>query len=103
MIETYDLTRRYATHTVVDRLNLQVPADGIFGLIGPNGAGKTTTIRMLTTLLPPSAGMALVNGYNIVQQPQQVRAAIGYVPQEAQTDEALTGREHLILQGRLHN
>lgn len=102
VIETRDLTRRYNKQVAIDHLNIRVEQGQIFGLIGPNGAGKTTTVRMLTTLLHPSSGKASVNGFDIITQPRQVRESIGYVPQEAQADEALTGREHLILQGRLY-
>lgn len=102
VIETENLTRSYKGQVAVDGLNLQVEAGCIFGLIGSNGAGKTTTVRMLTTLLNPSAGTARVAGFDTQKQSQQVRRNIGYVPQTAQTDEALTGREHLTLQGRLY-
>ena len=102
IIETQNLTREFKDLVAVDKLNLQVEQGRIFGLIGPNGAGKTTTVRMLTTLLQPSSGTAKVDGHDIIKEPHEVRKAIGYVPQEAQADEALTGREHLILQGRLY-
>lgn len=103
IININNLTRRYKEKTAVENLNLAIEENQIFGLIGPNGAGKTTTVKMLTTLLAPSSGTATVNSYDIVTQARQVRQSIGYVPQEAQADEALSGREHLILQGRLYN
>ncbi|MCA9946028.1 MAG: ATP-binding cassette domain-containing protein [Anaerolineales bacterium] len=103
IVSINNLTRRYKEKTAVENLNLSIAENQIFGLIGPNGAGKTTTVKMLTTLLAPSSGTATVNGYDIVTQARQVRQSIGYVPQEAQADEALSGREHLILQGRLYN
>ncbi|MCB9009871.1 MAG: ATP-binding cassette domain-containing protein [Ardenticatenaceae bacterium] len=103
IVSINNLTRRYKEKTAVKNLNLSIAENQIFGLIGPNGAGKTTTVKMLTTLLAPSSGTATVNGYDIVTQARQVRQSIGYVPQEAQADEALSGREHLILQGRLYN
>jgi ABC-2 type transport system ATP-binding protein len=102
IVETVNLTRKFGGRAAVDGLNLGVERGCIFGLIGSNGAGKTTTVRMLTTLLKPTGGTALVDGFDIVKQPGRVRAGIGYVPQEAQADEALTGREHLTLQGRLY-
>jgi ABC-2 type transport system ATP-binding protein len=102
IIETQELTRKFKDQVAVDGLNLTVNRGQIFGLIGPNGAGKTTTVRMLTTLLDPTSGTARVDGHDILKEPHQVRKVIGYVPQEAQADEALTGREHLILQGRLY-
>lgn len=102
IIETHNLTRSYNNVTAVDNVSLHVEQGGIFGLIGPNGAGKTSIVRMLTTLLNPTRGTAQVNGFDILTQMRQVRQSIGYVPQDAQADEALTGREHLILQGRLY-
>jgi ABC-2 type transport system ATP-binding protein len=102
IVETVNLTRKFGEDVAVAGVNLRVERGQIFGLIGSNGAGKTTTVRMLTTLLKPTSGTALVDGFDIVGQPGRVRASIGYVPQEAQADEALTGREHLILQGRLY-
>jgi ABC-2 type transport system ATP-binding protein len=102
IIETQDLTRKFDDLVAVDKLNLKVERGRVYGLIGPNGAGKTTTVRMLTTLLEPSGGTARVDGHDILKEAHQVRRVIGYVPQEAQADEALTGREHLILQGRLY-
>ncbi len=74
----------------------------ILGLLGPNGAGKTTTLRMLTTLLPIGAGTATVAGYDVVGQPGQVRQRIGYVSQLGGADDLATGRENLMLQGRLY-
>lgn len=103
IVKINNLTRRYKEKTAVENLNLDIEENQIFGLIGPNGAGKTTTVKMLATLLAPSSGTATVNGYDIITQAHQVRQSIGYVPQEAQADEALSGREHLILQGRLYS
>ncbi len=102
IVETQNLTRSYNDVVAVDSLNIQVEQGRIYGLIGPNGAGKTTTVRILTTLLRPTQGVARVNGFDIVRQARHVRQCIGYVPQDAQADEALTGREHLVLQGRLY-
>ena len=102
ILELENLTRAFEDNIVVDHLNTRVEAGQIFGLIGSNGAGKTTTVRMLTTLLNPTSGTARVNGFDLLTQPAEVRKSIGYVPQESQADEALTGREHLILQGRLY-
>lgn len=75
--------------------------DSIIGLLGPNGAGKTTTLRMVTTLLPIGAGSAIVAGYDVTGQQNKVRAQIGYVSQLGGADDLATGRENLILQGRL--
>jgi ABC-2 type transport system ATP-binding protein len=102
IVEAAGLSREFGGRVAVEGLDLKVRRGHIFGLIGSNGAGKTTTVRMLTTLLRPTGGTARVDGFDILKEPARVRASIGYVPQEAQADEALTGREHLILQGRLY-
>jgi ABC-2 type transport system ATP-binding protein len=83
-------------------VSMDVARGEIFGFLGPNGAGKTTTLRMLTTLLPIEDGIATVAGHDVARQPGQVRRAIGYVSQLGGSDELATGRENLILQGRLH-
>jgi len=96
------LTRTFGALVAVDRLDLSIPAGEIFGLVGPNGAGKTTTIKMLTTLLPPTAGSAEVGGFDVHRQSRAVRRSIGYVPQLLSADGALTGRENLMLFARLY-
>lgn len=101
-IETTDLTCRFGDFTAVDRLNLVVRRGIIFGLLGPNGAGKSTTIKMLTTLLRPSAGGARVAGFDIRTAPRAVRRSIGYVPQLLSADGALTGIENLRLSAVLY-
>lgn len=101
-IETLDLTRCFGAMTAVDHISLGVPYGQIFGLLGPNGAGKSTTIKMLTTLLDPSSGTAVIAGFDIVKAPAQVRKRIGYVPQMLSADGALTGRENLVLSAKLY-
>ena len=88
--------------TAVDGVDLQVAPGEIYGFLGPNGAGKTTTVRILTTLLRPTAGRALVAGHDVVGDPAGVRRAIGVALQEAALDPLMTGRELLALQGALH-
>jgi ABC-2 type transport system ATP-binding protein len=83
-------------------VSIDVARGEVFGFLGPNGAGKTTTLRMLTTLLPIDSGTATVAGFDVARQPQQVRTRIGYVSQLGGADELATGRENLILQGRLY-
>ncbi|HAZ62767.1 MAG TPA: multidrug ABC transporter ATP-binding protein, partial [Armatimonadetes bacterium] len=80
MLDLVGLTKVYGDLTAVADLNLHLDPGDVFGFIGPNGAGKTTTIKMLATLLRPTAGDALVNGVSIVTQPEQVRGLIGYMP-----------------------
>ncbi len=102
-IEVRGLVREYRKGPrAVDGIDLSVAPGEIYGFLGPNGAGKSTTVHMLTTLLPPTAGAALVAGYDIVRQGPQVRAHIGAALQEAALDPLLTGREHLRLQTALH-
>jgi ABC-2 type transport system ATP-binding protein len=95
------LTREFGSTRVVDRLDLDIESGEIFGLVGRNGAGKTTTVKMLTTLLPPTSGTALVAGYDIRTQAAQVRRVIGYVPQALSADGELTGYENLLVFARL--
>ncbi len=86
----------------VDGIDLHVDPGEIYGFLGPNGAGKSTTVLMLTTLLPPTAGVARVAGYDVVKEGPQVRKVIGAALQEAALDPFLTGREHLRLQTAMH-
>ena len=90
------------TVEAVRGIDLRVARGEIFGFLGPNGAGKTTTLRMLTTLLPPDGGRALVAGADVAGRPQDVRRRIGYVGQRGGADSAATGRENLVLQARLY-
>jgi ABC-2 type transport system ATP-binding protein len=85
----------------VDDIDLHVAAGEIYGFLGPNGAGKSTTVKVLTTLLPPTAGSATVAGYDVVTEGAKVRAAIGVALQDVALDPMLTGREHMRLQGGL--
>src|SRR5215475_13137909 len=95
MISVKDLTKRYARTTAVDHINFDVAKGQIVGFLGPNGAGKTTTMRMLTCFLPPSDGTATVAGFDVLEQPLEVKKRIGYLPetppiyQEMETDEYL--------------
>lgn len=80
IIETRGLVKRYGKLTAIDDLSLQVERGAIYGFVGPNGAGKTTTMRILTTLITPTAGKAYVAGYSVTDYPREVRRAIGYMP-----------------------
>ena len=95
------LVKRYGAVTALDHLDLEVPVGGILGLLGPNGAGKTTAVRILTTLLVPDEGRAFVAGHDVVREPDAVRARIGLSGQYAAVDQDLTGRENLVMVGRL--
>ena len=96
------MTRRYGDAVVADGVSFSVQPGETFGLLGPNGAGKTTVIRMLTTLLPPTAGTARIEGHDIVSEKGAVRRAIGTVSQAQTTDENLTARENLSVQGKMY-
>jgi ABC-2 type transport system ATP-binding protein len=97
-----DLRKRYKQVQALDGLSFAVPEGEVFGLLGPNGAGKSTTVRVLTTLTQPDSGRALVAGEDVVRHPNRVRRAIGYVAQDSGVDPEATGRENLMLQGRIH-
>ena len=101
-IEAEKLVREFKKGPrAVDGIDLHVDPGEIYGFLGPNGAGKSTTVLMLTTLLPPTAGVARVGGYDVVREGPQVRERIGAALQEAALDPLLTGREHLKLQAAL--
>jgi ABC-2 type transport system ATP-binding protein len=96
-----DLVVRFGDLTAVGGVSFAVAAGEVFGLLGPNGAGKTTTIRVLTTLLAPTEGRALVAGYDVRNDSLGVRASIGYIPQAISVDGALTAYENLDFYGRV--
>lgn len=102
-IETKSLTKSFGDVTAVDDVSFTVEKGEIFGFLGPNGAGKSTTMMILTTLLKPTSGQALIAGNNVMTDPKKVRENIGYVQQETTVDEYLTGRENLILQAKLNH
>jgi ABC-2 type transport system ATP-binding protein len=101
-IEVEALVRQFKGVRAVDGIDLTVSPGEIYGFLGPNGAGKSTTVHMLTTLLPPTAGRAIVAGYDVVENGPEVRRAIGAALQEAALDPLLTGRDHMRLQTALH-
>lgn len=101
-IEADKLTKRYNSQPAVDHISFIVPKNTIFGLLGPNGAGKSTTIKMLITLLPPTSGIAKVDGCDIVQDSLLIRERIGYVPQLISADGELTGYENMLISAKLY-
>jgi ABC-2 type transport system ATP-binding protein len=103
ILTTEHLTRQFGDFKAVNDLSLSIYEGEIFGLLGPNGAGKTTSIKMLTTLLPPTAGKASIAGFNIVKNSSEVRRLIGYVPQILSADGTLTGRENLLIFTKLYD
>ena len=100
-IEAAGLVKSFAKTRAVDGVDLAVARGSVYGVLGPNGAGKTTTIRMLATLLRPDAGSARVLGYDIVSEADEVRGLVSLTGQLASVDDDLTGRENLVLLGRL--
>jgi ABC-2 type transport system ATP-binding protein len=103
VIQTEELRRSFGSLRAVAGLSIRVEMGEVFGLLGPNGAGKTTTIKMLTTLLPPTSGTAIVAGHDILGDATGVRRAIGYVPQLISADGTLTGFENLRVFARLYD
>src|ERR671917_1651077 len=100
-IEASGLVKSYGETRAVDGVDLAVPTGSVYGVLGPNGAGKTTTIRMLATLITPDAGSARVLGHDVVTESDAVRGLVSLTGQLASVDEELTGRENLVLVGRL--
>lgn len=103
MLSTRLLTKRYGSLTAVEDLDLEVGAGELFGFLGPNGAGKTTTIKMLVGLLRPTSGSARVAGVDIMAEPEQAKARIGYVPDAATLYDKLSAREFLEFSGDLYH
>ena len=101
-IDVNSLTKKFGSSKAVDNISFTVEEGEIFGFLGPNGAGKSTTMMVLTTLLKPTSGHALVGGYNVVSEAKKVREKIGFVQQEISVDEFLTGRENLYLHARIN-
>ena len=101
MIVTEGLRKRFRDTTALHGVDLTIAEGSVCGLLGPNGAGKTTLVRVLATLLRPDAGVARVAGLDVVREAAQVRAAIGLIGQQTAVDDVLTGRQNLVLFGRL--
>jgi ABC-2 type transport system ATP-binding protein len=102
LVKTYAVRGRKHGIRALDGLDITVPRGMIYGLLGPNGAGKTTTVKILTSLARPDEGTARVEGIDVLARPGQVRHIIGVVAQRSGADPTATGRENLILQGRLY-
>jgi ABC-2 type transport system ATP-binding protein len=101
-IEVRNLVKRFGEFTAVNGVSFNVEEGEVFGLLGPNGAGKSTLIRMLTTLLAPSSGTALVNRFDIQRQADDVRRSIGVIPQAMTSDVELSVRENLLIYAKLY-
>jgi ABC-2 type transport system ATP-binding protein len=101
-IDVRQIVKRFGDFTAVDGISFAVEQGEIFGLLGPNGAGKSTLIRMLTTLIPPTSGTALVGGIDVTTDPNGVRVAIGVIPQALTSDLELSPRENLLIFAKLY-
>src|SRR5690348_6607888 len=101
MITVKGLAKRYARTTAVDHISFQVDKGQIVGFLGPNGAGKTTTMRMLTCFLPPTEGTATVAGFDILEQPLEVKRRIGYLPEAPPIYPEMATAEYLRFVGKL--
>lgn len=101
-LEAIGLVKRFGDFTAVDGVSFAAAPGSVLGMLGPNGAGKTTTVRMMTTLSRPTAGTARVAGFDVTEEPDAVRRAMGLTAQAATVDELLTGRENLRMIGELY-
>jgi ABC-2 type transport system ATP-binding protein len=101
-IDVQRITKTFGTFTAVDAISFSVARGEILGLLGPNGAGKSTLIRMLTTLIAPTSGTATIGGADVIRQPDDVRRAIGVIPQAMTSDLDLTARENLLIFAQLY-
>jgi ABC-2 type transport system ATP-binding protein len=103
MIDAADLCRSYGSQIALHGLNLKVGPGEILGFLGPNGAGKSTTVKILTGMIKPDRGRAIVAGFDVVREPLEVKQRIGYVPESAALYESLSAREYLDLIASLHH
>ncbi len=102
-IDVREIVKKFGEFTAVKGISFSVEEGEIFGLLGPNGAGKSTLIRMMTTLLPPTSGTALINGFDVVKQSDGVRRAIGVIPQAMTSDLELSVEENLLIYAKLYS
>lgn len=103
MIKFQNLSKKFGDKLAVDNINLEVRPGDILGFLGPNGAGKTTTVKMLTGMLIPTGGKAMVAGFDILKEPIEVKKRIGYVPETGALFESLSAWEYLELMTELHH
>ncbi|MEU6347624.1 ATP-binding cassette domain-containing protein, partial [Streptomyces sp. NPDC046977] len=102
-VSVVGLRKSYGDKTVLDGIDLRIPAGTVFALLGPNGAGKTTTVQILSTLISADGGQAQVAGHDLAADPQGVRAAIGVTGQFSAVDGLITGEENMLLMADLHH
>ncbi|WP_345127837.1 ATP-binding cassette domain-containing protein, partial [Streptomyces chiangmaiensis] len=102
-VSTVALRKSYGDKTVLDGIDLRIPAGSVFALLGPNGAGKTTVVKILSTLITADGGQGQVAGHDLATDPQAVRAAIGVTGQFSAVDGLITGEENMLLMADLHH
>jgi ABC-2 type transport system ATP-binding protein len=103
IIAVENLTKKFGDFVAVDSVTFSVKEGEIFAFLGPNGAGKTTTIKILITLISPTSGDGIINGFSFIENPAEVRKSIGYVPQMISVDGALTAYENMMLMASLYD
>lgn len=103
MIEAYDLTKEFDGFRAVDCVNLQVPTGSVLAVLGPNGAGKTTSVRMMTSILQPTSGRAMIAGYDVVQSPEAVRRHVGVLTEQHGLYERMKAEEYLDFFGQMYH
>jgi len=103
IISVTNLTKKFKDFTAVNNISFSVHEKEVFAFVGPNGAGKSTTIKMLITLLKPTSGEAIIDGFSITHQSGNVRRVIGYVPQMISVDGTLTAQENMMLMAKLYD
>jgi ABC-2 type transport system ATP-binding protein len=102
VVEAVNLVKRFGRLVAVDGVSFKIEKGSIYSLLGPNGAGKTTTIKMLSTLLKPTAGDAYIAGFSVLKEPLRVRKVIGLMPQDLTADDEMTGWDNVMIQARLY-
>ncbi|MEO8397564.1 MAG: ABC transporter ATP-binding protein, partial [Chloroflexota bacterium] len=103
MIEAHELTKYFDNFQAVDQVSMNIPTGSVLAILGPNGAGKTTTVRMLTSILAPTSGWAKIAGYDVVQQPEKVRAQVGVLTEQHGLYERMKAVEYLDFFGRVYH
>jgi ABC-2 type transport system ATP-binding protein len=103
MIQVEGLSKKYARHVAVNNISFSVEKGDIVGFLGPNGAGKTTTMRILTCFMPPTAGRASVAGFDVFDQPYEVKKRIGYLPEAPPLYPEMSVEDYLMFVARLKN
>jgi ABC-2 type transport system ATP-binding protein len=102
MIKTHNLTKKFTSTLAVDNLNLEIQEGEVFGFLGPNGAGKTTTVRMLTSLIAPTSGTAVVNGYTLGKQDTEIRRSVGILTETPGMYDNLSAEYNLRIYANLY-